>query len=368
MKINLFFFVSNFNYGGASIAILNLLKGLSRKKFNINIIYIGDSDYKKNIPSDVNIINIKTNSYFLKTFFGFFKIRKIILQRIKNKKKNLFVSNINYSNILSILFLRKIKNLKIFLYERTSLHELNLFFNLTNFIKNMIIKMSIRTIYPRADKVITNSYTLKRELRFMFNVNADVIYSGTIEKILKKKKIKKKNYIKLISVGRFSNQKNHEFLIKMISKLKHIKYKLYIYGGGKLENDLTKLINNLGLKNKVFLLPFTNNKSKIYGDADLMLHTAFFEGLPNCFLDASNFNVPIIAYNGEGGISEALENGKYGELISHLDKNKFIKSINKFIKNPNQLRNKIQNSKKTLKKFTLNEVKSNFEKLALNEF
>ena len=87
MKINLFFFVSNFNYGGASIAILNLLKGLSRKKFNINIIYIGDSDYKKNIPSDVNIINIKTNSYFLKTFFGFFKIRKIILQRIKNKKK-----------------------------------------------------------------------------------------------------------------------------------------------------------------------------------------------------------------------------------------------------------------------------------------
>ena len=51
----------------------------------------------------------------------------------------------------------------------------------------MIIKMFIRTIYPRADKVITNSYTLKRELRFMFNVNADVIYSGTIEKILKKK-------------------------------------------------------------------------------------------------------------------------------------------------------------------------------------
>ena len=56
--------------------------------------------------------------------------------------------------------------------------------------------MFIRTIYPRADKVITNSYTLKRELRFMFNVNADVIYSGTIEKILKKKKKKKKKKIK----------------------------------------------------------------------------------------------------------------------------------------------------------------------------
>ena len=57
----------------------------------------------------------------------------------------------------------------------------------------MIIKMFIRTIYPRADKVITNSYTLK-ELRFMFNVNADVIYSGTMKKILKKKKLKKKLY------------------------------------------------------------------------------------------------------------------------------------------------------------------------------
>lgn len=367
MKINLFFFVANFNYGGASIAILNLLKNINRKQFKINMIFIGNSVYKKNIPSHVNVINIKTNIFFFKTFFSFFKIRKILLISTKDKHRNLFISNINYSNILSILFLRDIKNLKIFLYERTSLYELNLFFNLVNFFKNIIIKKLIKNTYSKADKVITNSYTLKKELKLLYKIKASVIYSGTIDKLINKKKIKKKKNIKLISVGRFSDQKNHEFLIKMISKLNN-NYKLYIYGGGKLKNNLKKLISYLKLKNKVFLLPFTKNKYKIYADADLMLHTAYFEGLPNCFLDAFNYSVPVIAYNGKGGISEALAYGKYGKLINKLNEDKFVKSVDKFIKDPKSLKKKIISSKKVLKKFTVNNVKNNFEKLVLSQF
>ena len=47
MKINLFFFISQFNFGGAGNAIFNFLKNLDNKKYNLHMIFIGHSDYEK---------------------------------------------------------------------------------------------------------------------------------------------------------------------------------------------------------------------------------------------------------------------------------------------------------------------------------
>ena len=64
-----------------------------------------------------------------------FQIRKITKNLISNKyKKNIFISNIYYSNILSILFLRNL-NIKIVLIERTPFQELSIFFSLIDLIK-----------------------------------------------------------------------------------------------------------------------------------------------------------------------------------------------------------------------------------------
>ena len=72
MKINLFFFISNFNYGGAGNAIFNFLKNLDHKKYNLHIIFIGHSDYEKSLPKNVKSYKLNSNSYFFKTFFFFF--------------------------------------------------------------------------------------------------------------------------------------------------------------------------------------------------------------------------------------------------------------------------------------------------------
>ena len=39
MKTNIFFFISNFNFGGAGNAIFTFLNNLDRKKFNLHIFF-----------------------------------------------------------------------------------------------------------------------------------------------------------------------------------------------------------------------------------------------------------------------------------------------------------------------------------------
>ena len=48
------------------------------------------------------------------------------------------------------------------------------------------------------------------------------------------------------------------------------------------------------------------NRKKIYKNADLLIHCSVFEGLPNVIVEALNYNVPVIAANGAGGIREVL--------------------------------------------------------------
>ena len=165
MKINLFFFISRFTFGGAGNAIYTFLKTLDRKKYNLHILFLGKSEYQTILPKHVKYLGLNNKIPIFKTFFSFIKIRKVMLSNSKKFKNNIFISNIHYSNVLSILFLRDIKNLKIILFERTSLKELDIFINKVTYIKNKIIKFLINWTYNKANKILTNSKVLSSELK-----------------------------------------------------------------------------------------------------------------------------------------------------------------------------------------------------------
>ena len=367
MKINIFFFVSNFGFGGAGNAILNFLKKLDNKKFNIHIIYIGNTVYKKYLPSHVKILNINNNFLFFKTFLSFFEIKKIISKKIKHNKNNLFISNIHYSNILTIIFLRNLNKLKIFLFERTSLKELDIFFSISSFVKNKIIKKLIKIFYKNADGIYSNSKTSKKEF-INIGLKSKVIYSGSISKILPRRKFKKKKFYKLIAVGRLTKQKNYELLINSLKLIKFKDYKLYIYGTGELKSSLKKLIFKNHMEKKIYLVANLKNKKNIYKDADLLIHTALYEGLPNNIVDCMNYGVPVIAYNGAGGISEILNKGKFGELIYKHDPDHISLKINNFFNNPKVLQKKILKSRSVLSRFTNVNTTTSLEREILNIF
>ena len=364
MKINIFFFISRFTFGGAGNAIFTFLNNLDRKKFNLHIFFLGNSEYEKILPKYVKFYKLKVNYKIFKTFFCFFEIRKILKEKTKDFKKNIFISNIHYSNVLSIIFLQKIKNLKLILFERTSIKELDIFENLFSFIKNKIVKFLIGLTYSQADAVLTNSKTLSLELR-KFNIRSKVVYSGSIKRLLKSNNNKKKKllFFNMIAVGRLSSQKDYFTLLKAINLLDCKNFRLSIFGSGEQRKKIEKFIKDNELNQYVKLRGHEKDKKKIYNKADLLIHTAIFEGLPNVLVEAMNFRVPVIAADSPGGTRELLESGKYGQLFEPQNHFELAKKIKDFILNPQKLNKKIVNSKMILKKFTHKSSTKSLEKI-----
>ena len=362
MKINLFFFISSFNYGGAGNAIFSFLKNLNKTKYNVHIFFLGNSEYQNQIPKNVKFYSIKKEAYIFQTLFSFFKIKKIILKKLNKCEKNVFISNIHYSNILTVFFLRNLKNLKILLFERTSLEELDIYLNPINFLKNQVTKFLINKFYNKADKVLTNSLILTNELK-KFNVKSEVVFSGSVNKIFRKRKYKKKNFYRIISVGRLTFQKDFFTLIEAVKLMKNKNFLLKIYGEGPLKKVLKEKIINYNLSKYIKIFGHQTDKNKIYGQADLLVHTAIFEGLPNVIVESINYSVPVIASNGAGGTKEILRRGKFGLLFKVKNSNDLAKKIDNFIDNPKDLQKRILNARILLDYFTAKKTTIKLEKI-----
>ena len=123
--------------GGAGNSIFRLCKGLKKKKYNISIICLKNCSYDKEFKKiGINIYKIKSN----KTLFAMPKVLEITKSLISKKyQKNIFVSNIHYTNILSLIFLRNLENLKIVLVERTPIMELSIYFGFIDFVKKILL-------------------------------------------------------------------------------------------------------------------------------------------------------------------------------------------------------------------------------------
>ena len=77
------------------------------------------------------------------------------------------------------------------------------------------------------------------------------IHPASIEKILKKRTKKKTNILKIIYVGRISEEKRVDLIIKALSQInKSINFQLNIYGDGNKRNEIKALINKFGLSKK----------------------------------------------------------------------------------------------------------------------
>ena len=187
MKINLFFFIPSLEFGGAGNAIINLINSINKKKFNVTLFYQGKNKYKNYISSNIKQYKLYSN----RTYINFITIKKFLKKKLDYNRKNIFISNIHFANLLAIIYLRSINNLKIVIFERTSLRELDLKTN-DYFIKNRLIKYLISKLYGYTDLVLTNSKNTSKDLK-KISVYSEVVYSGLINKILKKRKIKKKN-------------------------------------------------------------------------------------------------------------------------------------------------------------------------------
>lgn len=137
--------------------------------------------------------------------------------------------------------------------------------------------------------------------------------------------------VKLISVARFSEQKDHESLLKALSLLETRNWALTLVGKGPRLDEMKQLSQDLGISDNVVFTGERLDVDFLLADSDIFLLISNWEGFPISILEAMRAGLPVLASD-VGGVSESVIDGKTGYLVPRADidaiKNRLADLIN----------------------------------------
>jgi glycosyltransferase involved in cell wall biosynthesis len=117
----------------------------------------------------------------------------------------------------------------------------------------------------------------------------------------------------LLSASAFRPVKRHDVLLRAYSKLTDpLPLKLLCNSGPKLE----KMIDELGIRNKVEIIGFMKNPYPVIKNAKLLILSSEREGLPTVLIEGLILGTPVVSTDCVSGPSEILT----GELSTYLAK------------------------------------------------
>ena len=148
-------------------------------------------------------------------------------------------------------------------------------------------------------------------------------------------------------VARFSDQKNHAFLVDVLNELvkKSNKYCIWFFGDGPLETTIKKRIVDLGLSAFTKFFGSVSNISKQLNAIDLFVLPTKYEGLGIVYIESQALGLPTFASLNKVPIETNIT-----PLIKYLDIEKgtslWVDEIlnTKLVLNRNEYREMVENS------------------------
>ena len=116
---------------------------------------------------------------------------------------------------------------------------------------------------------------------------------------LKQELLLSEDNINIINIGRFSLQKNHDFIIDIchVLKTRGVKFKCYLCGEGELHDSIKYKVNKLELQDNVIFLGFRNDVQNVLKLMNFVILPSFYEGLPTVIVESQAAGIPALLSN-----------------------------------------------------------------------
>lgn len=138
----------------------------------------------------------------------------------------------------------------------------------------------------------------------------------------------------IVAVGRLTDQKNFEMLIRAFKKVTDVKDKitLVIYGEGAERKKLERIIKELSLTDKVELPGYINDVNLKMRNSMIYVNSSNYEGISNAMLEAMAMGIPCVCTDCPvGGASMVIRNEENGLLVPINDDVSMADSIIRLI-------------------------------------
>jgi len=284
--------IDNLSAGGAQRQIVMLAKLLNKASHEVTVLtYYPQNFFLPDIiNSGVNYVCIDEP----RILFRIYKIRKTL----KLLNQDLVISYLKTPVFLAELSSIPHKKWKLIISERNA--------DISND-KQLLYR---RFFHLLSDYVIVNSYSNQ----MLINKNApwlkkvETIYNCVDLEYFSPSAVKKntllENKLKIVAVGKYSNQKNIIGFINavyMAFKKHQLDMQIDWYGDEVLNSNIYKEavseIKRLNLGHIFFLHGPSNSILEIYRKSSFLILPSFYEGIPNVVCEAMSCGLPILASN-----------------------------------------------------------------------
>lgn len=336
------FYINTLERGGAERVISNLANQFSQNNHESILLssYYRDKEYK---------LDEKVKRFYLEDYIGkpksrLYKNLKMIyyIRRvIKNENPDVVVSFTKEPSVRAVMASFSLNTKTIISIRNDPV------VNYSGFINSIIAKY----IYPKADGCVfqtldSQSYfkkKLQNKSKIIPNQVANVFFETVREDT---------DYI--VSIGNLYSDKNHLLLINAFENIlkEFPNEKLYIYGKGDLEQELTDKIKEKRLEESIFLMGSTNDVPDVLSKAKIFALTSNHEGMPNALLEALAVGVPSIATDCPcGGPKSVIEPGENGFLIPVNNQTELENKMKMLLEDDNLSTYISENAKKSANEF-----------------
>jgi len=139
----------------------------------------------------------------------------------------------------------------------------------------------------------------------------------------------------IVAAGRLTVQKDFTTLIRAFALLPEtLEARLIILGEGDRRAELSQLVTELGLQERVDLPGFTPNPYAYMAAANLFVLSSRWEGSPNVLTEAMALDTPVVSTNCPSGPAEILDGGRIAPLVAVGDHEALAAAMLKVLREP----------------------------------
>lgn len=382
------FYTSGVGLGGVEKVILEVLKEIDKTKFDIKLglQYENENIFENEIPKEIEYkymlpqkvidkslyYRSKKKNIFYKILYSFMlKYEKYIIKKnyLEFSKDREIVIDFKSGDFLKLINLNK--DVKKVCWLHGEITKLNRYEERKNKLKKQLEKCDkiVCICNEMKENVIKEIPEIQNKLEMIYNpfniCKIKELSEDILELSEKEKELLKNKYI--IMVSRLDNhQKDILTLIKSfkIFSEKNNDLKLYLLGEGPDRKAIEEEIKKLNLEDKILLLGMKKNPYPWIKNAEFLVHSSKYEGLPTVLIEASILKKMIISTNCPTGPKEILGNGKYGSLVDVGDYKVMSDEICELL-NPNSEKRKkyLENIDDAVKRFDNKIIIKQIEKM-----
>lgn len=359
-KPKIAFVLPALNMGGAQRVVTVLANALVRH-YDVFIITFTNTKRYYSLDDNITLINCVDKIDPSKSAFQAIKSNFILIKRIhsivKKHKIDLLIGFLTSANIITTL-VANFCNLPVIISERNNPYSQKI---------SKIWELMRSFTYPRANFVVVQTETIKSfysgkikedRLRILPNpISPELTYQRNAN-------TKKENLI--LNAGRLTDQKAQDVLIKAFARIEKTDWKLIIAGEGSNREKYEKLIQELGLGEKVLLLGRQKNIYALYNKSRIFAFSSIYEGFPNALIEAMHFGLACVSTDCPTGPSELIEDGKNGYLVPMNDDEAFAEKLTVLMNDSEESEAFGKLAKKAVEKLEVNTVAEKWNQLISN--